>query len=485
MQRLARRLTARVVALAFGCLFLAFLIIRYSIWYQWLERIPVLPPGTGLDFLKLLEGRLLQLFLLVLTLLGAGTYIIARNLLHPLETMLPVTRRIASGDLEQRVEVLGDDELGLLARNLNEMVDRLRSNIREISNERNKVRAILASLTDAVLAVDQVGRVMFCNPAAETLLGKKEEEVRQKYLLEIIRHHEVDQLAKEILDKGKPAEAELRLFPTTARLFRVHGAPILAERGRIVGAVLSLRDITEIRRLEQMRTEFVANVSHELRTPLTSIRGFVETLLEGALADEKTSRRFLGIINSEAQRLQRLIEDLLTLSRVEHRSPERVTRGASLQQAVERVMEVVKPLAKERGVSLQMDVPPDLPLLRLPEHFLDQILLNLLDNAIKYTPTGGSVTVAASREGSKARVEVRDTGIGIPEESLPRIFERFYRVDKARSRAMGGTGLGLAIVKHMVESYGGSVGVESQVGKGSTFHFVVPLVRGVEGGMRK
>ncbi|MBE3580377.1 MAG: HAMP domain-containing protein [Thermoanaerobacteraceae bacterium] len=482
MHRLARRLTVRVAALALGYSFLAFLIIRYSLWYQWMEGMSILPPGAAPYTLKLLESGFFKLALGGLILLTCGTYLVARSLLGPLGDMLPATRRIASGDLEQRLEVLTNDELGLLARHLNEMVDRLRSNIREISNERNKVRAILASLTDAVVAVDQVGRVMLCNPAAEALLKKKEHEMQQKYLLEIIRNHELDRLAKEILDKGKPAEAEVRLFPTSAGLFRVHGAPILGERGRIVGAVLSLRDITEIRRLEQMRSEFVANVSHELRTPLTSIRGFVETLLEGALADEKTSRRFLGIINSEAQRLQRLIEDLLTLSRVEHRRPEPVGMGASLPQAVARVMEVVRPLAEERGVSLKTDLPPDLPLLRLPEHFLDQILLNLLDNAIKYTPEGGSVTVTASREGSRARVQVRDTGIGIPAESLPRIFERFYRVDKARSRAMGGTGLGLAIVKHMVEAYGGTVGVESQVGKGSTFHFVVPLMRRMEGG---
>jgi len=471
-----------VTALALGYSLLAFLFVRYSLWYRWIEEIGVVPPGAASHTLPLVEAGFLKMALGGILLLACGTYLVARRLLGPLSTMLPATRRIASGDLEQRLEVPADDELGLLARHLNEMVERLRSNIREISNERNKVRSILASLTDAVVAVDQVGRVILCNPAAEALLNKKVEEMEQKYLLEVIRNHELDRLAKDILEKGEPAEVEVRLFPTSPRLFRVHGAPIFGERGRIVGAVLSLRDITEIRRLEQVRSEFVANVSHELRTPLTSIRGFVETLLEGALADEKTSRRFLGIINNEAQRLQRLIEDLLTLSRVEHRSPEPVGVGASLPQAVARVLEVVGPLAEERGVALRTEIPSDLLHLRLPENFLDQILLNLLDNAIKYTPEGGEVTVRAFREGSRARVEVQDTGIGIPPESLPRIFERFYRVDKARSRALGGTGLGLAIVKHMVEAYGGTVGVESQPGKGSTFHFTVPLMRRTEGG---
>lgn len=481
MRRLARKFAFNVAGAGFLLMLLGCLLIRYSIWYPLLTQWSAAGPGPPVAILQALEGRLFLLFLGVAAAWTVVAYGLARNLLQPLEIMLPSTKRIAAGDLEQRIEVDTDDELGLLAKNLNEMVDRLRSNLRETSNEKNKVKAILASLQDAVLAVDQVGRVMFLNPAAEEMLGKREEEVRQKYLLEVIRHHEVDRLAKDILHKGEPAEIELRLFPVSPRIFRVHGAPIIAEQGRIVGAVLSMRDITELRRLEQMRTEFVANVSHELRTPLTSIRGFVETLLEGALEDEKISRRFLEIINSEARRLQRLIEDLLTLSRLEHHSPEPVIKGASLSQALDRVMEVVGPLAEEKGVELQVDIPPSLPPLCLPEHFLEQILLNLIDNGIKYTPTGGTVTVAASLEGGKARVEVRDTGIGIPEESLPRVFERFYRVDKARSREMGGTGLGLAIVKHMVESHGGTVGVKSVLGQGSTFYFVVPILEAREG----
>ncbi|WP_428849287.1 two-component system histidine kinase PnpS [Thermanaeromonas sp.] len=437
-------------------------------------------PGAR-DFVGF-SGQTGIIFVAFLLVAGAGIYYLCYRLLLPLKTMLPATCKIAAGDLEQRIEVERDDELGVLAKHLNDMVDRLRNNIKEISAERNKIKAILTSLTDAVLAVDQVGRIMFVNPAAEEMLGKKEEEMVRKFLLEVIRSHEMDSLARDILDKGGIREAELRLFPTSSRVFRVHGAPINSEEGRIVGAVLSIRDITELRRLEQVRSEFVANVSHELRTPLTSIRGFVETLLEGALEDENISRRFLTIINSEAQRLQRLIEDLLTLSRLEHEKPEKVVKGASLSRTLNRVLEVVEPLAKEKGVELKVELPPDLPPLKFPENFLEQVLLNLLDNGIKYTPAGGSVTVSAGREGSNIRVEVRDTGIGIPEESLPRIFERFYRVDKARSRELGGTGLGLSIVKHMVESHGGTVGVRSRVGEGSTFYFILPQAEGKEGG---
>jgi len=470
LNRLARKMTINITAWITFVLFVFYLVLRYIL-------------GTpGARGLFILSGQIWLFLVGFLLVVGAGIYHLCCKLLLPLKSMLPATRKIAAGDLEQRVEIESDDELGVLAKHLNDMVDRLRNNIKEISGERNKIKAILASLTDAVLAVDQVGRIMFVNPAAEEMLGKREEEMAGKFLLEVIRNHEMDSLAKEILDKGGIREAELRLFPTSSRVFKVHGAPITAEQGRIVGAVLSIRDITELRRLEQMRSEFVANVSHELRTPLTSIRGFVETLLEGALGDEKIARRFLTIINSEAQRLQRLIEDLLTLSRLEHQKPEKVVKGASLPHTLNRVLEVVGPLAKDKGVELKAELPSDLPLLKFPENFLEQVLLNLLDNGIKYTPGGGSVTVSARREGSKVRVEVRDTGIGIPEESLPRIFERFYRVDKARSRELGGTGLGLSIVKHMVESHGGTVGVHSRVGEGSLFYFILPVAEGKEGG---
>lgn len=418
--------------------------------------------------------NLLISYLLSLLVTGVIAYALARSLTQPLEDMLPLTRRIARGDLEVRVDVQADDEFGLLASNLNNMVDRLRSNIREISAEKSKVDAILSSMSDGLLAVDQVGRVMLLNRAAAEMFSKQKEEVVGRYLLEVVRNHEIDQGVKDILESGKPVELELKLFPTTRQIFKIYGAPILNEQNRVVGAVLLIRNITEIRRLEQVRTEFVANVSHELRTPLTSIRGFVETLLEGALEDKNLCRRFLEIINNEAQRLQRLIEDLLTLSQLENRPPALPEKSVFLAKVLDKILEVVKPLASEKGITLETKLPSDLKPLSISENFLGQVLLNLLDNAIKYTPPGGRVTVAASAQDNNIRVEVSDTGIGIPPESLQRVFERFYRVDKARSREMGGTGLGLAIVKHIIESHKGSVGVTSEVGKGSTFFFTLP-----------
>ncbi|CEP66690.1 Signal transduction histidine kinase, core [Moorella glycerini] len=474
LRSLRWKIALNFLTLLFLTLVAAYLYLRQAILDA--LGLPWLPPFRAGVLVAGLEGQLLLTMLVILVVMIAGTFILSRGIIMPLTALLPLTQKIAGGDLEQRIEIQSNDEIGLLSHHLNVMVETLRNNFREMAEERNKMQAILASMSDALLTVDQVGRVMLLNPAAEAMFGKKGTEVEHKYLLEVIRNHEVDKLVKEILSSGMPLEIETRLFPTTNQLFKIYGAPILSAQKRVVGAALTIRDITNIRRLEQMRTEFVANVSHELRTPLTSIRGFVETLLEGALEDPEVSRRFLGIINKEAQRLQQLIEDLLALSRLENQ-PQRVRPGrAKLIPTLEGVLATVNPLAREKGVNLEVEIPEGLPSLAIGENYLSQVLLNLIDNSIKYTPAGGRVTVRAGLENDGIQVEVEDTGIGIPAESLPRVFERFYRVDKARSREMGGTGLGLAIVKHIVEAHDGNVGVTSQPGQGSRFFFTLPVV---------
>ncbi|WP_338827244.1 two-component system histidine kinase PnpS [Neomoorella thermoacetica] len=473
MHSLRWKITLNFLTLLFFTLLGAYLYLHQAILKA--MGLPWLPPFRAGFLAARLEGQLLAVMILVLIIMGIGTFILARGIITPLTALLPLTRRIAAGDLEQRVEIQSDDEVGLLSHHLNIMVETLRNNFREIADERNKMKAILASITDGLVAVDQVGRVIMLNPAAEKMFGKKGAEVEHKYLLKVVRNHEIDAMVKEILASGLPLENEVRLFPTTSQLFRIYGTPITSEQGRIIGAVLTIRDITDIRRLEQMRTEFVANVSHELRTPLTSIRGFVETLLEGALEDPEVSRRFLGIINHEAQRLQQLIEDLLSLSRLESQPKRQDAGRADLAATLDRVLTTVNQLAREKGVALEKEIPAEIPELAISESYLNQVLLNLIDNGIKYTPAGGRVTIRAARLGELVQVEVADTGIGIPPESLPRVFERFYRVDKARSREMGGTGLGLAIVKHIVESHGGSISVTSRPGQGSHFFFTLPI----------
>lgn len=474
MRSLSWKIALNFLVLLFLTLTAAYLFLRQAILNA--LGLPWLPPFRAGILVARLEGQLLLAMMAVMVVMTVGTFILSRGIIMPLRALLPLTQKIASGDLEQRIEIQSNDEIGLLSHHLNVMVETLRNNFREMAEERNKMQAILASMSDALLTVDQVGRVMLLNPAAEAMFGKKGGEVEHKYLLEVIRNYEIDKLVKEILASGMPLEIETRLFPTTNQIFKIYGAPIISAQKRVVGVALTIRDITNIRRLEQMRTEFVANVSHELRTPLTSIRGFVETLLEGALEDPQVSRRFLGIINKEAQRLQQLIEDLLALSKLEN-NPRGIRAGrAQLMSVLDGVLATVNPLAREKGVSLEVEIPEGLPLLAIGENYLSQVLLNLIDNGIKYTPAGGRVTVRARLEDKGLRVEVEDTGIGIPAESLPRVFERFYRVDKARSREMGGTGLGLAIVKHIIEAYGGNVGVASQPGQGSRFFFTLPVV---------
>jgi two-component system phosphate regulon sensor histidine kinase PhoR len=249
----------------------------------------------------------------------------------------------------------------------------------------------------------------------------------------------------------------------------VHVSAIKSDSNVINGAVAVFHDVTDARNFAQMRSEFVGNVSHELRTPLTSIKGFVETLLDGAMENSVTCRRFLSIIDSETDRLSRLIEDLLTLSAIE--SQERIVRPepVCLVRSVRGVMNMLGPQISEKSLYVEYVYPNDLSLILADEDLLGQVLINLLDNAIKYTPQGGNILVRSRKKDSRVITTITDTGVGIPPESLPRVFERFYRVDKARSRNQGGTGLGLSIVKHIVESHGGEVFVESEVGQGSTF----------------
>ncbi|TLM99867.1 PAS domain-containing sensor histidine kinase, partial [bacterium] len=257
------------------------------------------------------------------------------------------------------------------------------------------------------------------------------------------------------------------------KTFRVHLAPLKNASGT-VGVVAVLRDITEIRELERMRTEFVANVSHELRTPLTSIKGFVETLLDGAVEDKLLARHFLDIISEESNRLSRLIDDLLSLSHLEEKDASVNKVPVEMDKVIANIVSMLQPQMKEKNLDLEPVIAGNLPVIMADRDMMGQLLINLLDNAIKYTPAGGRINVEAVPAQQGIKVTVRDTGIGIPEESLPRLFERFYRVDKARSREMGGTGLGLAIVKHILELHGGSIEVNSELGRGTVFTFYLP-----------
>lgn len=337
-----------------------------------------------------------------------------------------------------------------------------------INQDRRRMQAILATMLDGVMIFDFDGRITLANKAAENLFLVREGALQGKRLCEISRDKKIGEMICEVLQTGKEVFTETLINPNT-QVFRVHVVPIKSDNGSIEGAVAAFHDVTDARNFAQIRSEFAGNVSHELRTPLTSIKGFVETLLDGAMGNSATCRRFLTIIDAEADRLNRLIEDLLTLSSIE--SKERIIQPqpVCLVRSMRSVMNILGPQISEKALHVEYIYPYKLPPVHADEDLLGQVLINLLDNAIKYSPSQGKIFIHSRQQESRIITTVTDCGMGIPYDSIPRVFERFYRVDKARSRNQGGTGLGLAIVKHIVESHGGEVFVESEVGKGSTF----------------
>lgn len=420
-----------------------------------------------------IKGKLIGSVGAALLLSTIIAFYFAGRFTKPIRDLTTFAEEVAKGNFTKPVKVQTSDELNYLAESLSNMAGKLSENILEISVEKNKIKAILASLVDGVIAVDLEGRIILMNQAAERMFKRKEKHALGKYILRLIRNTQVENLVDQVLKEGQPMVEELRLSPHGGPILKIQGTPITTQDKSLTGVVLVLRDVTKIRLLEQMRTEFVANVSHELKTPLTSIKGFVETLLDGAMEDPKTSRRFLGIINEESNRLSRLIEDILSLARIEAPTYEFELESTDLLAVVNKQRDLLSPLALEKQIHLSIDVPETLPKVLIDSDSLEQVIVNLLENAIKYTPPGGSITLDATLEGAQLLVRVKDTGIGIPKDAIPRLFERFYRVDKARSRDVGGTGLGLSIVKHILEKHGQSVWVESELGEGSIFTFTL------------
>lgn len=406
---------------------------------------------------------------------------LGRSLTKPLSDMATAARQLAAGDHSVRIQTRSRDEVGLLADTLNHMTDELRSKIEELSEDRAQLLAMLTSMVEGVMVLDYKGRILQVNPALERMFGVTRAEARGRQSAEVFGHPELNALVSTVLATRTGQEDEIILTPS-GRCLDVEASVAGGEQDNEACAVLVFHDITELRRLENIRKDFVANVSHELRTPLTSIKGYVEALLDGGKDDPATSVRFLDIILKQSDRLNLILEDLLQLSKIESGQVQFKQEPLHLGSVVERTIAMIKPLADKKHHRLISEIAANLPLITGDEERLVQVLANLLDNAIKYTPEGGQITVAARRM-PLARADVRrnnieltvtDTGIGIPEQARPRVFERFYRVDKARSRELGGTGLGLAIVRHIVEGHGGQIWVEGNVPTGSRFVVRLP-----------
>jgi two-component system phosphate regulon sensor histidine kinase PhoR len=364
-----------------------------------------------------------------------------------------------------------NDELGALGRSLTSTSEQLRDLVDRLSVESAQREAILASMVEGVLAVDGNLRITFANESFARAVGAASPIPAKMPVVELVRTPELREVLTRVLTTGESVKRRMPV-PTADRVFEVQAAPLTSAMAR--GAIAILHDITDLERLERIRRDFVANVSHELRTPLTAIRGYAETLLEGALEDQEHNRRFLEIIKAHAIRLNNIASDLLTLSELEAGKARPEPAPVSVRGAVESAMRTVETEARLRQVSLNCGRLEDAWVLgdRLQ---LEQVFVNLLDNAVKFNRPGGEALLEVSRVGTdRIKITLADTGIGIPHDDLPRIFERFYRVDKARSREVGGTGLGLSIVKHIIERMNGTVGVESQLGKGSTFTLLLP-----------
>ena len=365
-----------------------------------------------------------------------------------------------------------DDELGALTRSLNSTASQLRELVERLSLESARREAILTSMVEGVLAVDQDLRITFYNASFARTVGARAEIPERSPLVDVVRDPVLREILSRVVATGETLKQRLQLPAAEGRAFEVQAAPLRVAGGR--GAIAILHDITDLERLERVRKDFVANVSHELRTPLTAIRGYTETLLEGALEDRENNRKFLEIIKTHAIRLNSIASDLLALSELESGKPAVEQARVSVRAAMEAALRTVEAEAHGRGVKLIRGQVEEVTVLGERVH-LEQALVNLLDNAVKFNRPDGEVRVEVTRtKDDEVSVTIADNGIGIPSADLPRLFERFYRVDKARSREVGGTGLGLSIVKHIVERMHGRVTVESQLGKGSVFTVLFP-----------
>lgn len=400
---------------------------------------------------------------------------INRNITEPLKEMLDLTKQLQEGEFGRRVLVRSTDEIGQLCRAFNELSLKLEEMFQTIHDRESKLNAILTGMEDGVLAVDTNHKVILANRSLAEMINEDETNLIGKHLIEVIQSYQLVEVVSDAMKSTKSIETEIKLFPSSERIIAVTSSPLEDENSQVIGVVIVLRDVTELRRLESMRKEFVANVSHELRTPMTSIKGFVETILNGKVNDAALVERFLTIVKGETDRMITLINDLLDLTKIESSKQKIIFEEVNIRSVFADTITVLENKANEKGITLENHLD-DLFVLGDPK-LLRQVSINLVDNAIKYNKERGRVWIDAVVEDGVAKICVNDTGFGIPSEHLDRIFERFYRVDKGRSRQMGGTGLGLSIVKHIIDRHKGKIWAESEVGVGTRIIFTLKIAK--------
>ncbi len=419
---------------------------------------------------KMITGGIITAILAIVV-----SWRIARKLSRSLNDMKSGAERFARGDFSQPLALPAPQEMRRLAQALNVMASQMDDRIRTVMSQRNQQEAVLSSMVEGVIAIDGEQRVISLNQAAAGLIGVPLEQAQGRILTEIIGHPSLKAFVLHSLETPAPMESEISMQGQETQILQAHGAVLRDAQGQEIGAVVVLNDVTRLRRLEQVRRDFVANVSHELRTPVTSIKGFVETLLDGALENPEDARRFLRIIAKQADRLNAILGDLLMLSRIEEEERKALIQieDCALYETLAGAIQQCESKAAEKGIPITLECDPAI-VVQMNASLIEQAVANLIDNAIKYSEAGEEVSVSGCRADNEILITVEDHGCGIPSEHLPRLFERFYRVDKARSRSMGGTGLGLSIVKHIAKAHAGRVTVESTVGQGSVFSLYLP-----------
>ncbi|WP_032121824.1 two-component system histidine kinase PnpS [Clostridium amazonitimonense] len=434
-----------------------------------LEDDSILRVAMAVDTLKEVQRGYLKYYVITLISVITISLLLSSKFTHiivkPIKELQFLTSRVAKGELDRRVEILTEDEIGQLGITFNDMADRLQFTIKEALDRQNKLEAILKSMDSGVIAVDEAYNIIIMNPYAKKIFGINKDIIGQN-LMEHIRDFEFENVFKERQDEYK----EIRILWPSEKELRIKTGNIISNN-KLIGTVAVVQDITDLKKLENMRTQFVANVSHELKTPLTSIKGFAETLRY--VDDDEKKDRFLNIINDEAERLTRLIEDILALSDIEQHRDEKFVK-IDVEQRINDIYYLMKNSAYNKDIEITLNLEKHITLYGSEDRF-KQMMINLIDNSIKYSDKGSKILVSLKKENKNCVIKVRDTGMGIPKEHIPRLFERFYRVDKARSRANGGTGLGLAIVKHIVLGFEGNIDVKSQVSRGSEFIITLPI----------
>jgi two-component system phosphate regulon sensor histidine kinase PhoR len=412
----------------------------------------------------------------IIALLAAGiSWAISRRISRPIEQMKKGAEQFAGGDLSHRLTSPGTEEMAGLADAMNQMAAQLESRIETIISQRNQLETVLASMLEGVIAVDSEERIVSINRSAAQLFENEPANCQGKSIEEVIRSPAMQQFIRRSLSSKSPSEEDITVFQNEERVIDVIGSPLLDVNQHQIGALVVFHDVTQLRRLENMRRDFVANVSHEIKTPLTAIKGFVETLQQGKVDKAEENQRFLGIVQKHVDRLNSIIEDLLALSRIEQEDGRKEIDflQVKIEDTFKAAIQLCRPKAEEKKIRIDLDCEKDATAIFDPT-LIEQAVVNLLDNALKYSEPQSTVLLKSHRQNSELVISVQDHGIGIAQKHLPRLFERFYRVDKARSRNMGGTGLGLAIVKHIAQAHDGYVEVESELGEGSRFSIHLP-----------